>query len=198
MQAGAKGTIYFVNGPSKPPVGKGSAEFSCPDKKFIRFKNNQYVGTVLSAITELSYSTYIKLRDSTVDNIFIALQTDINSDGIWDYSLVFNPQYQTGRFVAGFPDQGPTLMNTWQTWNLLKGGWWLGVPNPNPSNGGGLFTLASFINKYPNATIMNQDPSGPGALRIGGGAPVFAGPFIGNVDNFKIGINGVTTTYDFE
>jgi hypothetical protein len=133
-----------------------------------------------------------------VDNIFIVLQTDINSDGILDYSLVFNTQYQTGRFVAGFPDQGPSLLNTWQTWNLLEGGWWLGVPNPDADNGGGLFTLASFINKYPNATIVNQNSSGPGALRINGGSPVLAGPFIGNVDNFKIGISGVTTTYDFE
>ncbi|HUS01993.1 MAG TPA: hypothetical protein VMY77_09715 [Chitinophagaceae bacterium] len=45
---------------------------------------------------------------------------------------------------------------------------------------------------------MNQDPLGPGSIRINGGAPVFSGPFIGNADNFKIGINGITITYDFE
>jgi hypothetical protein len=30
------------------------------------------------------------------------------------------------------------------------------------------------------------------------GGPVFSNNFIGDADNFKIGIKGVTTTYDFE
>ncbi|MDB5230468.1 MAG: hypothetical protein JWN76_1273 [Chitinophagaceae bacterium] len=195
---GATGTTTFVNGPSPAPLGNGSVEFYCPDKKFIRLKNDKYVGTLVSVITELSYSTYIQKRDSTVDNIFVVLQIDIDADGIVDYPLVFTPCYQTGHFITGLaPDQGATKIKTWQTWDLLKGVWWKGS-GADPDNGGLLFTWASFIKQFPKATIMDNIPTGPGSIRLGGGSPVFSGVFVGNADKFKIGINGLTTTYDFE
>ncbi|HUS00272.1 MAG TPA: hypothetical protein VMY77_01010 [Chitinophagaceae bacterium] len=199
--AGSLGSINFVNGPAIQPLGTGSVQFYCPDKKNFRLKTDKYVGTHLSTITEFSYSTYIQKRDSTVDNVFITLQIDINDDGIEDFALVFNPVYQTGRFTQGLrPDQGATKMNIWQTWDLLKGGWWRGgaLPVLDPDNGGALFTLVGWINQFPKATIMNKVGGVFGSIRLQGGSPVFAGPFIGYVDDFKIGINGVTTTFDFE
>lgn len=198
---GSLGTINFVNGPAIQPLGNGSVQFYCPDKKFFRLKTDQFVGTILSTITEFSYSTYIQKRDSTVDNVFVVLQIDINDDGIDDFPLVFNPQYQTGQFTQGVrPDQGATKMNTWQTWDLLRGGWWRGSANNpiNPNIGGAIYTLADWVNQYPNATIINRVGGVNGSIRLNGGAPVFIGPFIGYSDNFKIGINGVTTTFDFE
>lgn len=198
--AGSLGTINFVNGPAIQPLGNGSVQFYCPDKKLFRLKTDQFVGTLLSTITEFSYSTYIQKRDSTVDNVFIVLQIDINDDGIDDFPLVFNPVYQTGVFTQGLrPDQGATKMKTWQNWDLLNGGWWRGGAVPvDPDHGGELFSLAAWINQYPRATIMNKVGGVPGSFRLNGGSPVFAGPFIGYVDNFKIGINGITTTFDFE
>ena len=198
--AGSLGTIHFVSGPNTPPLGNGSVEFNCPDKKLFRLKTDQFVGTLLSTITELSFSTNVQRRDSTVDNVFIVLQIDVNDDGIDDFPLVFNTQYQTGKYLQGLrPDQGPTKMNTWQNWDLLKGGWWRGGAIPvDPDNGGALSTLAGWIIQYPRATIMNKPAGVVGSIRINGGSPVFSGPFIGYADNFKIGINGVTKTFDFE
>jgi hypothetical protein len=196
-QSGATGTIKFVNGPSTSQSGKGSLQFSCPDQKFLRLNNNQFLGTQLSAITQFSYSTYVQQSGSISDNAFIVIQTDINSDGLVDFPLVFNPIFQTGNYVSGIaPDQGSTQSNVWQTWDLLNGVWWRG-DGPDPWNGGAVFTLASLLEQYSGATITNQG-GGPGSIRISGGAPYFTGSFIGYVDNFKIGINGVIKAYDFE
>jgi hypothetical protein len=198
---GSLGTINFVNGPAIQPLGNGSVQFNCPDKKLFRLKTDRFVGTLLSTITELSYSTYIQKRDSTEDNVFVVLQIDINDDGIDDFPLVFNTQFQTGKYIQGLrPDQGATKMNTWQTWDLLNGRWWRpgAPPAVDPYNGAPLFTLAGWINQFPKATIMNRTGGVLGSIRLTGGYPGFAGPFIGYVDDFKIGINGVTTTYDFE
>jgi hypothetical protein len=193
----ALGTVTFVNGPNKPPSGIGSVQFNCPDMRFIRLKNDQFIGTLISDITELSYSTYVQISGAIVDNVFIVLQIDINNDGIVDFPVVFNPVYQTGHFVMGLgPDQGPIQMNIWQTWDLLNGVWWQG-PTVDPDHGGVLFTLATLFNQYPDAKIMGQ-ANDPGSIRINGGTPVFAGPFLGNADSFKIGINGATKIFDFE
>ena len=176
--AGSLGTINFVNGPAIQPLGNGSVQFYCPDKKLFRLKTDQFVGTLLSTITEFSYSTYIQKRDSTVDNVFIVLQIDINDDGIDDFPLVFNPVYQTGRFTQSLrPDQGATKMKTWQTWDLLNGGWWRGgaLPAVDPDSGGALFSLAAWISQYPKATIMNKVAGVLGSIRLNGGSPVFAG-----------------------
>jgi hypothetical protein len=196
-QVGATGTIKFVNGPSESQSGFGSLQFSCPDKKFLRLNTNQFLGTKLSDITRLSYSTYVEQSGSISDNIFIVIQTDINDDGTVDFPVVFNPIFQTGSYVEGIgPDQGTTQSNVWQNWNLLDGVWWRG-DGPDPWNGGVLFTLATLVEQYPGARITNQG-GGPGSIRISGGAPYFSGAFIGYADNFQIGIDGVTKAYDFE
>jgi hypothetical protein len=51
---------------------------------------------------------------------------------------------------------------------------------------------------YPDATIRNDAAKGGPAIRLTAGGVVFKPDFYGSMDNFKIGINGVTTTYDFE
>jgi hypothetical protein len=196
-QPGATGTITFFKGPSVTPSGKGSLQFYCPDKKYLRLNNNNFTGTRLASVSELSYSTYVEQSGSLSDNIFVVIQVDINDDGLVDFPLVFNPVFQTGNYIAGVgPDQGVTLMSTWQNWDLLKGGWWRG-DGPDPWNGGILFTLASFTAQYPNATVTNNG-GGPGAIRISGGAPYFSSSFTGYADNFKIGIDGITRAFDLE
>jgi hypothetical protein len=197
ISSGATGTITFVNAPDPPLAGKGSLRFYCPDQKPIRLNNDHFKGTRLSDITSLAYSTYVEQSGSLSDNTFIVIQVDVTGDGNVDFPLVFNPVFQTGSYVTDIaPDQGITRMNTWQTWNMLTGVWWKG-PSPDPWNGGSLFTLASIIAQYPDATITNQG-GGSGAIRIGGGAPYFTGIFTAYTDNFKIGINGVNQTFDFE
>ena len=196
-QQGATGTITFVNLPSPPQSGKGSLQFYCPDQKFLRLNNNQFIGTRLTTISNLSVSTFVEQSGAIADNIFIVIQIDSDADGTVNFPMVFNPIFQSGNYVAGIgPDQGAIQSKTWQTWNLLTGVWWNGN-GPDPWGGGTLFTLAALINQYPNATITNQG-GGPGAIRISGGAPYFTGSFTGYADNFKIGVNGVTKSYDFE
>jgi hypothetical protein len=193
-------TVKFVTPPSTPPLGISSLQLSTPDKSFGRVKDSTHSGTLLSDLTELSYSTYIQQRDSTVDELYIVLLVDTDGDRKAEHNLVFDPRYQTGNFIVGlFPDQGSTKVGTWQTWNALRGGWFIGPNVANdPDHGGWFFSLATFVNKYPNATIMNDAAKGGGSIRFSVGAPVFSNNFIGYGDNFKIGVKGVTTTYDFE
>ena len=193
-------TVKFVSPPSTPPLGNSSLQLTTPDRSFGRLRDTTHSGTRLSDLTELSYSTYIQQRDSTVDEVFVVLLIDIDGDGKSDNNLIFDPRYQSGQFVAGlFPDQGSTKMNTWQNWDALHGGWFIGpIITDDPDHGGWFFSLGTYINKYPNATIMNDPSKGGGAIRLSVGGPAFSKNFIGYADNFKIGMKGITNTYDFE
>ena len=193
-------TVKFVIPPSIPPLGNSSLQLTTPDKSFGRLRDTTHSGTRLSDLTGLSYSTFIQQRDSIVDEVYVVLLIDIDGDGKSDNNLVFDPRYQSGHFVAGLvPDQGITKINTWQTWDAFHGGWFIGpIVTDDPDHGGWFFSLAAYINKYPNATIMNDPLKGGGAIRFSVGGPAFSKNFIGYCDNFKIGVKGITTTYDFE
>jgi len=202
-QPSANTTLQFTLGPSIPPLGKGSLEYFAPDRSQTRIRSTSYHNTLLSSITEFRYSTFIQSRQTNTDNIYVVLQVDRNNDGLTDDNLIFESRWQTGIWVAGIlPDQGPEIPNTWQTWDLLHGGWFAGPPpNPNPEMGGALFSLASYITKYPTAKIVNQNlAGGTGGIRVNFGCPVgyCGGNYKGNADAFTIGINGQTTIYDFE
>jgi hypothetical protein len=198
-------TIGFVDGPVKPPLGKGSLKFYVPPGivwpgDFVRLRNGQYSGTPLSSLTELSYETYIEARDTIADVHFIVVLSDINGDGSAEHNLVFDPRYQNPSFIRGtMRDQGNTQENVWQKWNALQGGWFFGGDaSTDPDHGGTFFTLAEYMSIYPNATIRNDAAKGGPAIRLTAGGVVFKPNFFGSIDNFKIGINGVTTSYDFE
>ena len=67
--------------------------------------------------------------------------------------------------------------------------------NANP--GTGIQSLATYESFEPDATIINPS-TGPGGVRLAVG---FASPtdkFDSNVDAVVVGVNGVSTTYDFE
>ena len=195
---GTLGTVKFVDGPSNPPLGKGSVQLASPDMSFVRLRNAAYSGTLLSSITELSYSAYVEQRDSTVEMPFIVILADADGDGKSEHNLVFDPRFQTGKYITGgFPDQGITQERVWQSWNALHGGWFLG-PADDPDKGFPPFSLATYLLKYPNARINNDASKGGAAIRLTSGGPVFLKNFIGYADEFKIGVNGITTTYDFE
>ena len=198
-------TLGFVNGPAEPFLGKGSLKFYVPPGivwpgDFVRFRNGQYSGTKLSSLTELSYDTYVEARDTIADIHFMVVLVDINGDGTAEHNLVFDPRYQNMSFIRStMPNQGITSEHVWQKWNALQGGWFFGGDaSTDPDHGGTFFTLAEYMSIYPNATIRNDAAKGGPAIRLSAGGVVFKPNFYGSMDNFKIGINGITTTYDFE
>jgi len=184
-------------------LGKGSFQMYAPDARsnVARIRNGQYSGILVSAITELSFSTFIEQRNSAEnpysDAPFVVLQVDSDGDNIAEWHLVFDPGSQTQPYVQNnFPNQGKTQVGIWQNWDMYHGGWFDGAEDPQ--NGFPLFSMATFVAKHPTARILNDATQGGAAIRVSGGGPVSSGNFIGDVDNFRIGVNGVTTIYDFE
>jgi hypothetical protein len=178
-------TAQMVNGPGTPPLGAGSAQLgtaSGQGDSSAQILTTLYNGTALSSLSSLSYSTY-----DTANN---GQQFPYMKIGLSDgNALFFEPPYQTpGAGGPGVVDQGSTVMNQWQTWNALEGGWW----DNNGSLGGGGFggvgTLASYLAMPGNAGVTITGIS----LRVGYASP--EDNFNGYVDNVTIN----STTYDFE
>ena len=145
-------------------------------------RNTGYVGTALSSINALSYSTYATSWNGQ-QLPFLVLYLS-NSDRLW-----FEPTYS--------PSQGAVALNTWQTWNALAGGWYDDNGNGNP----GVANVVSFgamqaANR--GATIVNQSGNGLGGIRFGSALLAPEIPFNTNVDNFTIGINSANTTFNFD
>ncbi|HUC31338.1 MAG TPA: dockerin type I repeat-containing protein [Candidatus Paceibacterota bacterium] len=187
----ANGSGAFVNGPSTPPLGSGSAQLTVDGTGGEDLVTLGYAGTRLSAITSLTYSTY---RVSGSGELAPSLQFDVDtvaSDTAWEGRLVYEPYY-THTVLAG----------VWQTWNPLDnslssglGNWWFDDPPgnavcwiTNPC------TWAKLLAAFPNAAIRPPVDDGEVLFKAGGG---WTGGFVGNVDAFSIGVNHVTTTYDF-
>lgn len=218
--------ISFTTGPLKPPLSNGSLQFDAPvngHARQVRMRNSDYSGILLSSITELSYSTFVQKAGSKRDAPLLVLLVDIDGDGkaqregIKDGDIphiTFIPRYQNLEDTSGnatkfgwykpkkTDDKGirwqhPVGQNTWQTWDLLHGGWvnWT-VVNKTVDTTPALFSLSSFIAQHPNARIINDKAGGGVRIQVGG--PDMADNFIGNVDAITIGVNGKTTVYDFE
>jgi hypothetical protein len=191
-------TAQMVTGPATPPLGTGSAQLGTASGQgdtSSQIRNTAYAGTPLADLTVLSYSTYMTANNGQ-QFPYIELNIATTGSGAPDDILFFEPPYQTP--TSGNPNllnQGDSVLNTWQTWNALAGGWWdnNGVLNP----GTGVGSLADYLVTYPDATIENSS-AGYGGVRLTVG---FASPednFNGYVDNVTIGTTGGTTTYDFE
>jgi len=194
------GGVNFVVGPATPPLGIGSANLFTGDgtnggDASAQLRNVNYAGTAVSALTSLSYSTYVTSWNGS-QAPYLSLMIATTGSGAPDDQLFFEPAYQTpSSGDPSLPNQGSPTTGVWQTWNALVGGWWdnNGVLNP----GTGVGSLADYLATYPNAVIENTS-GGLGGVRLNVG---FASPtdvFNGNVDNVTIGTAGGTTTFDFE
>jgi len=207
-QRNANTTATFTTGVPAPLLGNGALEYTTLTGTLGNFRSTGHHNTLLSSLTQFSYSSYIQSRSNNTDNIYVVLQVDKTGDGLEDDRLIFEPRWQTGSWVAGvLPDQGPTLVNTWQTWDMLNAIWWFGPPKTlNPEKGGEYFTLASYISQNPNAKIVNQPlGGGTGGIRLNVGVPpvppfseYWGSAFTGYVDAFTIVAGADTTIYDFE
>lgn len=211
------GKIRFTNGPSKPPLNKGSLEFDAPVNGHVtqvRMRNSGYSGILLSSITQLSYSTFVQKAGSKRDVPLLVLLVDIDGDGIEDVHFSFDPRFQNPKDTTGIPTkfgwfkpkkmndkairwQYPIHQKVWQTWDAFHGGWFTWTTKEETfDTRPPMYSLSAFISQHPNARIVN-DKNGGGVRLQAGGIPM-ADNFIGNADAFAIGINGKTTVYDFE
>ncbi|MFC5270971.1 T9SS type A sorting domain-containing protein [Adhaeribacter terreus] len=179
------GTLVFVQGPGVPPLGCGSLQFTTPagtDKAFLY--NYDHIGTELSDISGLAYSTY-RTAGSAAQVASINIEIDYNGADPGGYAvLVFEPVYNTG--------QGTVTNNIWQTWDAYDGGnaiWWSSRAINGVCASSCFVTWNYILANNPETVILggfgvNQGSGNPGLVSA--------------VDALTITENGNTTTYDFE
>ena len=188
------GVVSFVNGPATPPLGSGSVQFSLGTngngKAALVY--NGLAGTPLSALTQLSYATFVQQNNSGQAPA-LELAVDYTGDGVADDRLVFEPVYQTGNYPGVIQNGGMVLLNQWQTWNGITGGWWAAS---DETAGPSTYTLSSYLQVHPTAVIAN-DPQWGGIWLTTGGGNTWTG-FVGFADALAIATSGGTTTFNFE
>ena len=205
VESGTGSTGGFATGPTGQPLGSGSAELTITAgaQGHVLALPGVFGGSRLDQMT-LSYSTYRQTADAG-NNLAIALQFNLDHDvtalndgnpvnGLEDFQgrLVYEP-YQT---FGGGVTQG-----AWQAWTAHSDKWWrttsLGtratLPFPNDCVQATPCTVAEILSKWPDAGISAAFDAI--VLKAGSGWTV---PFTGNVDQLVIGVNAVTTTFNFE
>jgi hypothetical protein len=183
----ATSSEQFVTGPATPPLGAGSLELTTTDVAgHQQYLEGAQLGTLLSAIDEMAYSTYRHSASTgtptTVAAINLAIFDNISGSGTGFNTLVFEPYLN--------PTEGPVLSDTWQTWDAFNGGagLWHATHNVGTILAGTAAPWSAFLTQAPNATVLgygpNQGSNNPG--------------IISNVDALSIGTAAAETTYDFE
>jgi uncharacterized repeat protein (TIGR01451 family) len=218
-------SVNFVNGPGTPPLGTGSAQLSVGSDgdAAAELRHPGYAGTTLptptptpdpeigpitypateSELTALTYSTYVQQPGSGGQAPYIILRMDYDNNGTQDDLLFYEPVYQTSDFCPSNPQPG-VATGEWQTWDALNGCWWSLNGTAGATPGSGVKPLRVIGVDQPNAKIVNA-PDASGGVRIVAGFGALAWDnFIGNVDNFQIGVGEDPDTgpnitiYDFE
>jgi hypothetical protein len=193
------GSVTFVTGPGTPPHGVGSVRLKTNLGKgdgSAQTRNTNYGGTKLTNLTELNYYAYSAANNGQ-QFPFLSIDVLAATTATGHDRLFFEPPYQqplTGNPIC--PDQGPTVMVTWQKWDAFNGCWW---DNNGELGGGGLLgvqPLSTYITNHPDAAIVNY--SGLGGLRLAVGFASSTDNFDGNVDMVTVGVSGRSTSYDFE
>lgn len=180
----AGGLGVFVNGPATPPSGTGSLELHTPagaDKVWLF--NYEHIGTALSAIDAISYSTYRHEGDAQ-QVAALNIVVDFNGPAVIGgfTTLVFEPVYNTS--------QGPVQTGIWQSWNAFGGAnWWSTRTITGVCEFSCFVSWNAILAANPSATIL-----GGFGVNQGSGNPALKT----SVDVLTIGKSGVTTVYDFE
>lgn len=193
------GSATFVTGPGVPPLGIGSLRLQTAPGKgdgSAQLRNTNYAGVKLSDLNNLTYWAYSAVNNGQqFPYLTLAVSYSIPSPGT--DTLFFEPPYQqpfTGN--PSCPDQGPTVMITWQKWDARDGCWW--DNNAELGSGGllGVQPLSVFISSHSDGAIYN--PSGIGGVRVAVGFASSTDNFDGNVDALTIAHTTTKTIYNFE
>ena len=181
------GNAAFRVGPGSPPAGIGSIEFSTPtgaDKAYLF--NYDHVGTALSNINAISYSTY--RTSGAAANQVPALNIEVDYNGP-DASggfvtLVFEPVYNT--------NQGAIMDGTWQAWNAYAGGeatWWSTKNIPGVCAFDCFVSWSDIVTANPDAVIL-----GGFGINQGSGNPALTA----SADDLSIAYGEDSYNYNFE
>lgn len=156
-------------------------------------------GTPLSDITALTYATYTPSGQPGITVQHVSLQFTV------DYDLLDGFEGFQGRLTYEPYHCNAVPSDTWSTWDTLEdgngGGCWWGTgtprvggtavaqqcPQSNPC------TWAEVQTAYPNAGFHPTNAAQGIILKVGS---AWTGTFY--TDALVVGINGSTTTYDFE
>jgi hypothetical protein len=178
-------TGAFVTGPGNPPLGVGSFETTTPlatDKGTLF--NFDHVGTKLTDITAIGYSTYRDPASTATAGQLpsINIQVDANGAAPGGFTtLVFEPIYN--------PDQGAVQTGVWQTWNAFNGIWW------STRDINGVCANTCYVSWH-DIVAANPDATILGGFGVNQGTG--NGGLIAATDALKLGVGGTTWTYNFE
>ncbi len=183
----------FVAGPSTPPSGVGSVQFTLGahpnDRKNIA--TYQFGGTNLADITSMSYVAYSHSGVAgATESPFFNFNVDLANTNSWQKRLVYVPSAN-----------GAVPQDTWNTYDVINSGnafWtWSGYNgngNKWPDGNTDRYRTWTDINTtWSNAKILSAD-SWLG-VRVGEPGP---NGYTGNIDSFTLGTASSTTKYDFE
>jgi len=154
----------FVSGPDTPPAGGGSLRFTLSNdtnpNRVELFRTPKYDGVKLRDLRALDFSTYQRPMSGNAtpqQPVYVRLNLDDDGDGQRDTSLYYYPG-----------NNGVVQQNAWQRWHAADGKWGVnGDPGPDKS-----VTLDDYLVAHPDATIVNNDPSGG---PLGGGVAFLVG-----------------------
>jgi hypothetical protein len=206
------GTGTFVTGPATPPAGVGSFNFqtaSGDGDQSVQLRNSSWAGTSLSAITDLSYSTYAtSIGGDQLPWLTLYVNTNGDLGAGYNDRIDFEPVYSSSTAGNGnpFTHQGPIALDTWQTWNTLSGMWYSdnGAPGSNidlsHANGPGEYaiTFQEYLHEFPNAIIVNDVDNQLGGIRLASGYSSPGDNYNTYVDALTIATGDNSVTYDFE
>ncbi len=188
------GIGQFVTGPSAPPLGSGSVELSTGTNgsTFSAIYTTGYDGQFITDLANVSasYATYVPTGASMASYPKLIVDVNINTTTTTlEDELTFDPR--NGQL------QTPTA-GVWQTWDARSGNW-------NSSlcgiNGTLEQYMANCVGRISNAVSVSVRTRADltGGVRLEVGRSASSDTLItGYVDAVTLGLNGTSTTYDFE
>ncbi len=180
----------FVGGPGTAPMGTGSAQISVTGTQRRNLATYRFGGTVLSAITELKFSTYNPSAGnggSATRSAFLTFNVDFNNSNTFQRRISFVPS-----------TNGTVVQDQWQEWDAVNGGGalyfysgptWPGTGTPGTT----ARTWNDIVTSYPAIRILPSDPFL--GLRVG---EPYADGYTENIDAFKFGTASGTTHFNFD
>ncbi|MEO6513158.1 MAG: hypothetical protein ABIR37_00580 [Candidatus Saccharimonadales bacterium] len=172
------GTVTYVTD-NTSPLPTGALQLSTDATNAAKAQYMHAANVALSDVTALSYETKQVAGPRNLDDASYQLPVDLNNDGTFDMTLVYEPYYN-----------GTVTPGTWQTWNVKDGLFW---PTKVDASLGGTpaggayatnFTLQHVLDVYPNAHVLGY------GVNVGSYNPSTTV----NVDNFVFD----EVTYNFE